>query len=420
MSSSKAKTASDASSSSKVKSPAGPVSSGPSPAVMSTYARVDLVFERGEGTWIVSSTGERYLDFVSGVAVNVLGHSHPKLIAALSEQAQKLWHSSNLYRVAAQEKLAERLCELTFADQVFFCNSGAEACEGAIKLARRYHFVSGRPERWRLVTFKGAFHGRTLATIASAGNPKHLEGFGHPADGFDIVPFGDLAAAEKAIGPETAGILVEPVQGEGGVNVAPAGWLLALRELCDRTGLLLVLDEVQTGMGRTGTLFAYEAAGITPDVMAVAKGLGGGFPVGAVLATSEAAKGMVAGTHGSTFGGNPLAAAVGNAVLDAVMEPGFLERVRNMTLRFKQKLAALKDEHPDIVEEVRGSGLLTGLKLKLPLGEVGSACIAEKLLTVGAADNVLRLLPPLNVTEDELSEAVLRLSKAFARLRKAA
>lgn len=387
---------------------------------MPTYARVDLVFERGEGTWIVSSTGERYLDFASGVAVNVLGHAHPKLIAALNEQAQKLWHSSNLYRVAAQEKLAERLCELTFADQVFFCNSGAEACEGAIKLARRYHFVSGRPERWRLVTFKGAFHGRTLATIASAGNPKHLEGFGHPADGFDIVPFGDLAATEKAIGPETAGIMVEPVQGEGGVNVAPAGWLQALRELCDRTGLLLVLDEVQTGMGRTGTLFAYEGAGIEPDVMAVAKGLGGGFPVGAVLATSEAAKGMVAGTHGSTFGGNPLAAAVGNAVLDAVMEPGFLDRVRDMTLRFKQKLAALKDEYPDIVEDVRGSGLLTGLKLKPPLGDVGNACIAEKLLTVGAADNVLRLLPPLNVTEEELSEAVLRLSKAFARLRKAA
>jgi acetylornithine/N-succinyldiaminopimelate aminotransferase len=299
-------------------------------------------------------------------------------------------------------------------------NSGAEACEGAIKLARRYHFANGRPERWRLVTFKGAFHGRTLATIASAGNPKHLEGFGHPADGFDIIPFGDFAATEKAIGPETAGIMVEPVQGEGGVNIAPAGWLQALRELCDRTGLLLVLDEVQTGMGRTGTLFAYEGAGIKPDVMAVAKGLGGGFPVGAVLATSEAAKGMVAGTHGSTFGGNPLAAAVGNAVLDAVLEPGFLERVRDMALRFKQKLAALKDEYPDIIDEVRGSGLLTGLKLRPPLGDAGNACIAEKLLTVGAADNVLRLLPPLNVTEEELAEAVHRLSKAFARLRKAA
>ncbi len=386
---------------------------------MPTYARVDLVFERGEGTWIISTTGERYLDFASGVAVNALGHAHPKLIAALNEQAQKLWHSSNLYRVAAQERLAERLCEVTFAEQVFFCNSGAEACEGAIKLARRYHYANGRPERWRLVTFKGAFHGRTLATIASAGNAKHLEGFGHPADGFDIVPFGDLAAAEKAIGPETAGILVEPVQGEGGVNVAPAGFLKALRDLCGKQGLLLVLDEVQTGMGRTGTLFAYEALGFKPDVMAVAKGLGGGFPIGAVLATKEAAKGMVAGTHGSTFGGNPLAAAVGNAVLESVLESGFLERVRDVSLRFKQKLAALKDGYPHIIEEVRGSGLLTGLKVKPPAGDIGNACIAEKLLTVGAADNVIRLLPPLNVTEEELSEAVRRLSLAFARLPKA-
>jgi acetylornithine/N-succinyldiaminopimelate aminotransferase len=367
---------------------------------MPTYARVDVVFQRGEGAWIVSMAGERYLDFASGVAVNALGHAHPKLIAALTEQANKLWHSSNLYRVAAQEKLAERLCEVTFAEQVFFCNSGAEACEGAIKLARRYHYASGRPERWRMVTFKGAFHGRTLATIASAGNAKHLEGFGHPADGFDIVAFGDLAAAEKAIGPETAGIMVEPVQGEGGVNVAPAGWLKALRALCDKQGLLLVLDEVQTGMGRTGTLFAYEAQGFKPDVMAVAKGLGGGFPIGAVLATKEAAKGMVAGTHGSTFGGNPLAAAVGNAVLESVLEPGFLERVRDMSLRFKQKLAALKDEFPHVIEEVRGSGLLTGIKVKPPMGDVGNACIAEKLLTVGAADNVIRLLPPLNVTDE--------------------
>jgi acetylornithine/N-succinyldiaminopimelate aminotransferase len=383
---------------------------------MPTYARADVVFERGEGAWIVSTTGDRYLDFASGVAVNVLGHAHPRLIAALTEQAHKLWHSSNLYRVAGQERLAERLCEATFADQVFFCNSGAEACEGAIKLARRYHHASGRPERWRLVTFNGAFHGRTLATIASAGNPKHLEGFGTPADGFDLVPFGDLEAAQEAIGPHTAGIMVEPVQGEGGVKVAPTAWLAALRELCDRHGLLLVLDEVQTGVGRTGRLFAHEWAGVTPDVMAVAKGLGGGFPIGAVLATQEAAKGMVAGTHGSTFGGNPLAVAVGNAVLEAVLEPGFLEHVQAMTLRFKQQLARLRDEHPHIVEEVRGSGLLTGLKVKPPMGDVVNACMAERLLTVGAGDNVVRLLPPLNVTEEELAEAVRRLEKAFARL----
>jgi acetylornithine/N-succinyldiaminopimelate aminotransferase len=390
--------------------------SSPSAAVMPTYARVNVVFERGEGAWLVSTTGDRYLDFASGVAVNALGHAHPKLIAALTEQAGKLWHSSNLYRVAGQERLAERLCEATFADQVFFCNSGAEACEGAIKLARRYHFVSGRPERWRLVTFKGAFHGRTLATIASAGNPKHLEGFGEPADGFDIVPFGDLEAVEKAIGPHTAGIMVEPVQGEGGVNVASNAWLKSLRELCDRHGLLLVLDEVQSGMGRTGKLFAHEWAGFTPDVMAVAKGLGGGFPIGAVLATKEAAKGMVAGTHGSTFGGNPLATAVGNAVLEAVLEPGFLDHVQAMALRFKQQMARLKDEYPHVVEEVRGSGLLVGIKVKPPMGDVVGACAAEKLLAVGAGDNVVRLLPPLNVTEQELAEATSRLGRALARL----
>ena len=387
----------------------------PSAAVMPTYARANLVFERGEGAWLISTAGDRYLDFASGVAVNALGHAHPRLVAALTEQAARLWHCSNLYRVAGQERLAERLCEATFADQAFFCNSGAEACEGAIKLARRYHYVSGRPEKWRTVTFQGAFHGRTLATIASAGNPKHLEGFGTPADGFDIVAFGDLEAAEKAIGPNTGAIMVEPVQGEGGVNVAPGPWLKALRELCDKHGLLLILDEVQSGMGRTGKLFAHEWAGIAPDVMAVAKGLGGGFPIGAVLATREAAKGMVAGTHGSTFGGNPLAVAVGGAVLDAVLEPGFLAHVEAMGLRFKQQLAALKDAHPHVIEEVRGSGLLTGLKVKPPMGDVVNACADERLLTVGAGDNVVRLLPPLNVTEGELADAAGRLERALAR-----
>jgi acetylornithine/N-succinyldiaminopimelate aminotransferase len=403
----------------KAVQPVAPASR-PSAAIMPTYARANVVFERGEGAWLVSTEGERYLDFASGVAVNALGHAHPRLIAALTEQAGKLWHSSNLYRVAGQERLAERLCQATFADQVFFCNSGAEACEGAIKLARRYHHANGHSERWRIVTFKGAFHGRTLATIAAAGNAKHLEGFGKPADGFDHVPYGDLESTAAAIGPETAAIMVEPVQGEGGINVAPVAWLRALRELCDEHGLLLVLDEVQTGMGRTGRLFAHEWAGITPDVMAVAKGLGGGFPIGAVLATNAAAAGMVAGTHGSTFGGNPLAVAVGGAVLDAVLEPGFLEHVQAMALRFKQQLASLQDAYPNVIEEVRGSGLLTGLKLKPPLGEVVDACMAEKLLTVGAGDNVVRLLPPLNVTEDALSEAVTRLGRALARLPQAA
>jgi len=392
-----------------------PSATAPSAAVMPTYARANVTFERGEGAWLVSTAGDRYLDFASGVAVNALGHAHPRLIAALTEQAGRLWHCSNLYRVAGQERLAERLCEATFADQAFFCNSGAEACEGAIKLARRYHYVSGRPERWRTVTFKGAFHGRTLATIASAGNPKHLEGFGVPADGFDLLPFGDLDAVEKAIGPSTGAIMVEPLQGEGGINEAPLPWLRALRELCDARGLLLVLDEVQTGMGRTGKLFAYERAGITPDVMAVAKGLGGGFPIGAVLATKEAAKGMVAGTHGSTFGGNPLAVAVAGAVLDAILEPGFLEHVEAIALRFKQQLAALQDAHPHVIEEVRGSGLLTGIKVKPAMGDVVNACVEEKLLTVGAGDNVVRLLPPLNITEEEIAEAIGRLDRALAR-----
>jgi acetylornithine/N-succinyldiaminopimelate aminotransferase len=396
------------------------VSASPSAAVMPTYARQNVVFERGEGAWLISTSGDRYLDFASGVAVNALGHAHPKLIAALTEQAHKLWHSSNLYRVAGQERLAERLCAATFADKVFFCNSGAEACEGAIKVVRRYHFANGAGQRWRIVTFQGAFHGRTLATIAAAGNAKHLEGFGQAADGFDIVALGDLAAVEAAIGPHTAGIMIEPVQGEGGVRVVEPKFLRALRQLADQHGLLLILDEVQSGMGRTGKLFAHEWAGITPDVMAIAKGIGGGFPVGAFLATNEAAKGMVPGTHGSTFGGNPLAMAVGNAVLDAVLEPGFLQRVEAVSLRFKQELARVKDEFPEFVEDVRGSGLLTGIKVKPPYGDVVNACSAEKLLTVGAGDNVVRLLPPLNVTEAEITEGTRRLAAALRRLAKPA
>jgi len=395
-------------------------SGGPSAAVMPTYARHNIAFDRGEGAWLVATTGERYLDFASGVAVNALGHAHPKLIAALTEQAQKLWHSSNLYRISGQERLAERLCEVTFADKVFFTNSGAEACEGAIKLARRYHFASGNPERWRIVTFKGAFHGRTLATIAAAGNEKYLEGFGEPAPGFDIVPFGDLEAAAQAIGPQTAAIMVEPVQGEGGVRVGSNQFLKGLRALCDEHGLLLVLDEVQCGMGRTGKLFAHEWAGITPDVMAVAKGIGGGFPVGCFVATDAAAKGMIAGTHGSTYGGNPLAMAVGNAVLDAVLEAGFLARVGAAGLRLKQELARIKDEHADVVEEVRASGLLAGIKVKPTMGEVVGACLGEKLLTVGAGENVVRLLPPLNVTDAEVADAAQRLSAALKRVAKPA
>jgi len=393
---------------------------GPSAAVMPTYARQNVSFERGEGCWLITKSGERYLDYASGVAVNALGHVHPKLVAALTEQAHKLWHSSNLYRIDNQERLAERLCEVTFADKVFFSNSGAEACEGAIKLARRYHFANGHPERWRIITFTGAFHGRTLATIAAAGNEKYLEGFGEPAPGFDLVPFNDLEAVKAAIRPETAAIMVEPIQGEGGIRAGDIQWLKDLRRLCDEHGLLLVLDEVQCGMGRTGKLFAHEWADITPDVMAVAKGIGGGFPLGAVLATDEAAKGMVAGTHGSTYGGNPLGTAVGMAVLEAILEPGFLIRVQELGLRLKQELARIKDENLDLIEEVRGNGLLVGIKVKPPAGDVVGACMKEKLLTVGAGENVVRLLPPLNVTDAEIAEAMRRLSAALRRVAKPA
>lgn len=394
---------------------------GAAPAtVMPTYARQDVVFARGEGSWLVSTEGERYLDLASGVAVNVLGHAHPHLAAALKAQADLLWHTSNLYRVEGQERVAERLGRMTFAERVFFCNSGAEACEGAIKTARRYHYVNGKPERWRIVTFTGAFHGRTVTTLAAGGNPKYLEGFGPPADGFDHVPFGDHAALEAAIGPQTAAIMIEPVQGEGGARVVPDQCLKGLRDLCDERGLLLILDEVQTGLGRTGRLFAHEWAGIEPDIMAVAKGLGGGFPVGAVLATAEASKGMTAGTHGSTFGGNMLAMAVANAVLDVVSEPGFLTDVERKALRFKQSLEGLKDQFPDLIAEVRGRGLLIGLRLApsvLPATLV-KAALDERLLAVGAGDNVMRLLPPLNISDDEIAEAMSRLAQALARVKK--
>ncbi|WP_072371851.1 aspartate aminotransferase family protein [Hyphomicrobium sp. NDB2Meth4] len=383
---------------------------------MGTYARQNLVFERGEGAWLITPDGDRYLDFGSGVAVNVLGHAHPVLVAALTQQAGKLWHTSNLYRVEGQERLAERLVAATFADKVFFCNSGAEACEAAIKAARRYHYVDGNPQRWRIITYTGAFHGRTLATIAAGGNPKYLEGFGPAVEGFDQVPFGDIDATEQAITPETAAIMIEPTQGEGGVNVASAEFLRALRALCDKHGLLLILDEVQSGVGRCGKLFAHEWAGITPDLMPIAKGIGGGFPLGALLATEEAAKGLVPGTHGSTFGGNPLATAVGYAVLGAVLEPGFLEGVQQKALRMKQALASIKDSHPDLVEEVRGQGLLTGIKVKVLPADVVKAAIAEKLLVVGASDNVVRLLPPLNIADEEIAEAAQRLSRALDRL----
>lgn len=385
-------------------------------AVLPTYARIDLEFERGEGCWLVTTDGRRFLDFTAGIAVNVLGHAHPYLVEALHAQAQKLWHTSNLFRIPGGEALATRLKAATFADTMFFTNSGAEALECAIKMARKYQYASGHPEKNRIITFEGAFHGRTLATIAAGGNAKYLEGFGPEMPGFDQVPFGDLEAVKAAITPETGAILVEPVQGEGGVRVPPAGFLKGLRALCDEKGLLLVLDEVQSGVGRTGKLFAHEWAGITPDIMAVAKGIGGGFPMGACLATEEAAKGMTLGTHGSTYGGNPLAMAVGNAVLDVVLAEGFLDRVNAISARLVQRLAEIKDRHPNVIADVRGQGLLLGIKANVPSADLVAALRAEGLLAPGASDNVVRLLPPLVVSEEEVAIAADKIEAACRRI----
>ena len=387
--------------------------------LLPTYARVDLAFERGEGAWLFTADGERYLDFTTGVAVNALGHAHPRLVSALEDQARKVWHVSNLYRIPEGERLADRLCALSFADTVFFQNSGAEAIECAIKMARKYQFACGKPERFRIVTFEGAFHGRTLAAIAATGNKKYLEGFGPPVEGFDQVPFADLEATKKAIGPATAAILIEPIMGEGGVRVVPHAFLRALRKLCDDNGLLLIFDEIQTGIGRTGDMFAYQHTGVTPDIMTVAKGLGGGFPVGACLATAEASKGMTAGTHGSTFGGNPLAMAVGNAVLDVITADGFLDSVKRNALVLKQKLAELRDRYSAVIAEVRGEGLLVGLRMVPPASEMVDELRREKMIALGAGDNVVRLLPPLIIGETEIAEAVARIDRACARLAKA-
>lgn len=384
--------------------------------ILPTYNRIDLVFERGEGAWLATKDGERYLDFTAGIAVNVLGHAHPHLVAALTEQAGKLWHTSNLFRMEGGEKLAKRLIASTFADTMFFTNSGAEALECAIKMARKYHSANGQPERYRIITFEGAFHGRTLATIAAGGNPKYLEGFGPEMPGFDQVPFGDLEAVKAAIGLETGAILIEPVQGEGGVRGTSWQFLRELRALCDEHGLLLVLDEVQCGVGRTGKFFAHEWAGITPDIMAVAKGIGGGFPVGACLATEEAAKGMTAGTHGSTYGGNPLAMSVANAVLDVVLADGFLDKVQATASRLRQRLAELKDRHPAVIAEVRGEGLLLGLRTMVPNTELITALRDEHMLVPSAGENVVRLLPPLNIGEAEIDAAFTRIDAACAKI----
>lgn len=385
-------------------------------ALLPNYARADLAFERGEGAWLWTVDGRRFLDFGSGIATASLGHGHPHLAKAIAEQAAKVMHVSNLYRIPGAERLAQRLVDATFADSVFFCNSGAEANEGMIKMMRRAMFDAGKGERFRFITFEGAFHGRTLATLAATGNAKYLEGFGPVVEGFDQVPFNNMNAVRNAIGPATAGIIVEPIQGEGGVRPADMQFLRDLRAVCDEYGIILGMDEVQSGMGRTGKLFAYEWSGITPDVMSAAKGIGGGFPLGAVLAKEQFAKALKPGTHGTTFGGNPLACAAGNAVMDVIVAPGFLEDVQRKGNKLRGELDKLAREFPQVYEDARGMGLLQGMKCVLPQGEVQAACVAEGLMAITAGDNVLRLAPPLVVTDADLDEAVAMLRRATLRV----
>jgi acetylornithine/N-succinyldiaminopimelate aminotransferase len=375
---------------------------------MPTYNRVDLTFETGEGPYLITDRGERYLDFASGIATTNLGHGHPHLVKALQEQAGKVWHVSNLWRIQESERLASRLAEATFADQVFFCNSGVEAFEAAIKLVRKYHDDNGQPHRYRVITVDGAFHGRSLNAISAAGSEKLLKGFAPQVDAFDHVGFNNTNELVNAITDETAAILVEPVQGDGGIRPADLQYLQALRRICDEHGLLLVFDEIQCGMGRTGKLFAYEWAGIAPDVMMSAKGLGGGMPIGACLATAEAAKGMTAGTHGSTFGGNPLATAVGNAVMDVMLEPGFLDGVDRVARDLWHRLQDLAPKHPQVIQEVRGAGLMLGIRCRdaVTNADLGAALRDQGLLTVPAADNIVRLLPPLVIDESHVRQAV--------------
>ena len=389
------------------------------PALMPTYARADLAFDHGEGAWLVATDGRRFLDFGAGIATSSLGHAHPQLVAAIAGQAARVMHVSNLYRVPGAERLAQRFVDATFADSVFFCNSGAEANEGMVKMVRRAMAARGQPERTRMICFSGAFHGRTLAMLSATGNAKYLDGFGPSVDGFDHVPFGNLNALRDAITPQTAGILVEPIQGEGGVRVPPPDFLRGLRSACDEWGLLLALDEVQCGMGRTGTLFAYQQSGIEPDVLSAAKGIAGGFPMGAILAREDVARHLTPGSHGTTFGGNPLACAAALAVLDVLMAPGFLGQVSERGRQLQAGLRALVREAPDVFSGVRGTGLMLGLHCAVPNTEMQAACVAEGLLTVAAGENVLRLVPPLIVGSAEIDEGLSRLRSAAARLQPA-
>ena len=380
-------------------------------ALLPVYARADLAFERGEGAYLFGNDGRRYLDFASGIAVTALGHAHPHLVRALKDQAERLWHTSNLYRIPEGERLADRLAAASFADRVFFTNSGAEAIECGIKMCRKWQDDFGDAKRYRIIATEGAFHGRTLATIAAGGQEKHLKGFAPTVDGFDHVAYGNLNELRNAIGPETAAVLVEPVQGEGGMRAASVEYLKGLRQVCDEYGLLLFFDEVQCGMGRTGKLFAHEWAGVTPDIVATAKGIGGGFPMGACLATEKVAAAMTPGSHGSTFGGNPLGMAVGNAVLDVMLADGFLPHVEAMGALLQKRVAALVTRYPKVFEEVRGKGLMIGLKCRVPNTDMQNRLREAGLLTVGAGDNVIRLLPPLIIEERHIDEALAILDK---------
>ena len=382
------------------------------PSVLPTYNRAPLQFVKGEGAWLIEADGRRFLDLGAGIAVNALGHAHPALVEALTSQAQNLWHVSNLYQIPQQQALADKLVETTFADTVFFTNSGTESCELAVKMARKYFYDKGQPDRVEIITFEGSFHGRSSAGIAAAGSEKMTKGFGPLLPGFVHLPWNDHDAVAAAINDKTAAILIEPVQGEGGIRPLPDTCMKGLRDLCDEHGILLILDEVQCGVGRTGKLFAHEWAGMTPDIMMVAKGIGGGFPLGAVLATEDAASGMTAGTHGSTYGGNPLGCAVGCAVMDAVADPDFLAEVNRKAGLLRQKLEGLVASHPEVFEEVRGSGLMLGLKCKAVNVDVVNAGYDNEVVTVPAADNVIRLLPPLNLTDEDIAEALQRLEKA--------
>jgi len=387
------------------------------PSILPTYARAPFSFTKGEGTWLIEEDGRRFLDLGAGIAVNALGHAHPSLVAALTEQAQNLWHVSNLYTIPQQTELADQLVAQSFADTVFFTNSGTESCELAVKMARKYWFEKGQSDRVEIITFSGSFHGRSSAGIAAAGSEKMTKGFGPLLPGFVHLDWADHAAIDAAITAKTAAILIEPIQGEGGIRPVPDACLKGLRELCDRHNLLLIFDEVQCGIGRSGKLFAHEWAGVAPDIMMVAKGIGGGFPLGAVLASEAAALGMGAGTHGSTYGGNPLACAVGCAVLTSVADEAFLAEVRRKSALFKQKLGGLIAAHPDVFESLRGEGLMLGLKCKCANTDLVAAGYEALVITVPAADNVVRLLPQLNITDDEIELAIARLDQAAQRLK---